>query len=80
MGCPLTPQFPYHDDPVVPLRVLEPDGKLVEGSTSPMDDEQMLRALRLMLLSRAFDFKGTAFNARVGLGRSRRCGVRKRQS
>jgi len=68
VGCPLTPQFPYHDDPVVPLQVLQPNGKLVEGSTSPMDDEQMLRALRLMLLSRAFDFKGVSLQRQGRFG------------
>src|SRR3981081_3139433 len=68
VGCPMTPQFPYHDDPVVPLRVLEPNGKLAEGSTSPMNDEQTLRALRLMMLSRAFDSKGISLQRQGRFG------------
>jgi pyruvate dehydrogenase E1 component alpha subunit len=68
VGSPMTPQFPYHDDPVVPLRVLEPNGKLAEGSTSPMNDEQMLRALRLMMLSRAFDSKGISLQRQGRFG------------
>jgi pyruvate dehydrogenase E1 component alpha subunit len=64
----LTPQFPYHDDPVAPLRLLEVDGTLAENRTCPMDDEQMLRALRLMMLSRAFDAKGISLQRQGRFG------------
>ena len=55
---PPPPQFPYRRDPVSPLRVLQPDGKLVEGYSAPLDDDRILSALRLMMLSRAFDHRG----------------------
>src|SRR5579864_6808402 len=64
----LTPQFPYHDDPVAPLRLLEVDGTLAENRTTPMDDEQVLCALRLMMLSRAFDAKGISLQRQGRFG------------
>lgn len=64
----LTPQFPSHDDPVMPLRLLEPDGMLSEDRTSPMEDEQVLHALRLMMLSRAFDAKGISLQRQGRFG------------
>jgi pyruvate dehydrogenase E1 component alpha subunit len=68
VGCSLTPQFPYHHDPVAPVRLLEPDGTLAGGVISPMDDEQILAALRLMMLSRAFDAKGISLQRQGRLG------------
>jgi pyruvate dehydrogenase E1 component alpha subunit len=41
-----------------PLRLLGPDGALAPGSEAPLDDDALLDALRLMLLSRAVDTKG----------------------
>jgi pyruvate dehydrogenase E1 component alpha subunit len=64
----LAPQFPYPDDPVVPLRLLEPDGTLAASGVSPMEDEQVLRALRLMMLSRAFDAKGISLQRQGRFG------------
>ena len=64
----LMPQFSCHDDPVTPLRLLEPSGALVAGAVSPLDDEQLLRALRLMMLSRAFDAKGISLQRQGRFG------------
>jgi pyruvate dehydrogenase E1 component alpha subunit len=47
---------------------LEPNGKLVDGAISPMDDEQIFRALRLMMLSRAFDAKGISLQRQGRFG------------
>jgi pyruvate dehydrogenase E1 component alpha subunit len=69
MSTPVIPQFPYRGDPIAPMRLLEADGTLtVGGGVPPMDDEQMLRALRLMLLSRAFDEKGTSLQRQGRFG------------
>ena len=64
----LVPQFPHRNDPISPGRLLGPDGELVEGSVSPMSDGQMLSALRLMMLSRAFDYKGVSLQRQGRLG------------
>jgi pyruvate dehydrogenase E1 component alpha subunit len=64
----LAPQFSYHDDPVVPLRLLEPNGTLIAGVVPPLNDEQVLRALRLMMLSRAFDAKGVSLQRQGRFG------------
>jgi pyruvate dehydrogenase E1 component alpha subunit len=68
VDIPLTPQFRYHEDPVPPLRMLEPDGTLTESARPPMDDEQVIRALRLMMLSRAFDSKGISLQRQGRFG------------
>lgn len=62
------PQFPYRSDPISPLRLLEPHGALLEGCVSPLDDEQILRALRLMMLSRAFDQRGISLHRQGRFG------------
>src|SRR5580704_4000072 len=62
------PQFSCHDDPVTPLRLLEPSGALVAGAVSPFDDEQLLSALHLMMLSRAFDHKGVSLQRQGRFG------------
>ncbi len=61
-------QFPYRGDPISPLRFLEPNGTLLKGCVSPLDDEQMLRALRLMMLSRAFDQRGISLHRQGRFG------------
>ncbi len=68
MDTPLTPQFRYHEDPVPPLRMLAPDGTLTESARPPLDDEQVIRALRLMMLSRAFDSKGISLQRQGRFG------------
>ena len=68
MDSSLAPQLSYHDDPVVPLRLLEPDGTLAAKAVSPMEDEQVFRALRLMMLSRAFDAKGISLQRQGRFG------------
>ncbi len=42
------------------LEVLKPDGSLVKGRKPALDEEFTLEALKLMLLSRAFDERATA--------------------
>jgi pyruvate dehydrogenase E1 component alpha subunit len=64
----LAPQLPCHADPIVPFRMLESDGTLVAKAVSPMEDEQVLRALRLMMLSRAFDAKGISLQRQGRFG------------
>jgi pyruvate dehydrogenase E1 component alpha subunit len=68
MNTQVIPQFPYRADAVSPIRFLEADGTLSEGMVPSMDDEQMLRALRLMMLSRAFDDKGTSLQRQGRFG------------
>lgn len=68
MDIPLTPQFPRHDDAIAPFRLLEADGTLAEGCISPLDDEHVLRALRLMMLSRVFDAKGISLQRQGRFG------------
>ena len=68
VDIPLTPQFPCPDDPVGPLRLLEPDGTLAASSVAPMANEQVLRALRFMMLSRAFDAKGISLQRQGRFG------------
>jgi pyruvate dehydrogenase E1 component alpha subunit len=49
--------------------ILKPDGTLAKGTAPPMDEEFLLEALRLMLLSRLYDEKV------IGLQRQGRFGV-----
>ena len=53
--CP--PQFVPDKQPVEPHKLLDPNGVLVPGAAAPMADDQVLEALRLMMLGRAFDTK-----------------------
>jgi len=62
------PQFPYRSDAISPVRVLEPDGKLSEGRQSPLNDDQIMSALRLMMLSRAFDQRGVSLHRQGRFG------------
>ena len=68
MDSSLAPQFPCHADPIVPFRMSESDGTLAAKAVSPMEDEQMFRALRLMMLSRAFDAKGISLQRQGRFG------------
>lgn len=49
-------------------QVLRPDGKLHEGVTPALDAEFLLKGLRWMLLSRAFDIRATALQRQGRLG------------
>lgn len=68
MGMPVLPQFPAISEPVSPLQLLQPDGTMATGCVPSMDNAQALRALRLMMLSRAFDDKGTSLQRQGRFG------------
>jgi pyruvate dehydrogenase E1 component alpha subunit len=51
-----------------PLRLLEVDGTLTPGAIPQIDGDQVLGALRLMMLSRAFDDKGTSLQRQGRFG------------
>ncbi len=51
-----------------PLRLLEADGTLRPGCVPLMESDQILGALRLMMLSRAFDDKGTSLQRQGRFG------------
>jgi pyruvate dehydrogenase E1 component alpha subunit len=50
------------------VNVLEPSGALVAGAAAPLDDGEVLAALRLMKLSRAFDAKGASLQRQGRFG------------
>ena len=62
------PQFPYRSEPIAPFCLLDSNGVLAEGSVSPLNEEQMLSALHLMMLSRAFDHKGVSLQRQGRFG------------
>ncbi len=64
----VTPQFPRDDKPVKPWRLLDTNGKLAAGAVSPLQDEEVLRALRLMMLSRGFDHQAISFQRQGRFG------------
>lgn len=51
------PQFSPTDGAAEPYTVLLPDGTLRDGATPSMSDDEVVEALRLMLLTRTFDDK-----------------------
>ncbi len=53
----LKPQFKPAAKPVAPHKMLNPKGKLLGSAHAPLDTPQVLEALRLMMLGRAFDTK-----------------------
>lgn len=53
----LEPQFSPTDGAAEPYTVLLPDGTLRDGATPSMSDDEVVEALRLMLLTRTFDDK-----------------------
>jgi pyruvate dehydrogenase E1 component alpha subunit len=53
---------------VEPFRMLDPNGELCTDSDSPLTADEILDALRLMLLSRAFDERATAMNRQGRFG------------
>jgi pyruvate dehydrogenase E1 component alpha subunit len=67
-GTPPEAQFPYRSESILPLRFLQPGGELAEGCVPPLDEEQTLQALRLMMLSRAFDQRGVSLHRQGRFG------------
>jgi pyruvate dehydrogenase E1 component alpha subunit len=51
-----------------PRQLLSPDGTLAEGATPPLDDEALLSAWRMMLLSRTFDERAFSLQRQGRLG------------
>jgi pyruvate dehydrogenase E1 component alpha subunit len=51
-----------------PLQLLSPDGTLTEGVTPTLDDEALLSAWRMMLLSRTFDERAFSLQRQGRLG------------
>ena len=51
-----------------PLQLLSPDGTLAEGVTPTLDDEALLSAWRMMLLSRTFDERAFSLQRQGRLG------------
>jgi pyruvate dehydrogenase E1 component alpha subunit len=64
----LLPQFPFRDGAIVPLQILKPDGTLASSGVSSLNDNEVLSALRLMMLSRAFDHKGISLQRQNRFG------------
>jgi pyruvate dehydrogenase E1 component alpha subunit len=50
------------------VNVLDPSGTLAPGAAAPLDDDDVLAALRLMKLSRAFDAKGASLQRQGRFG------------
>ena len=69
MTSKLVAQFPVGADGPDPVRMLGPDGELVEGAEPSMEVSQVEEAMRLMVLSRAVDDRA------VGLQRQGRLGA-----
>lgn len=67
------PQFPSEEitgsggERVLPS-ILLPDGTLAPGSSSPMSDEQLLEALKLMTRSRLVDERGVSYQRQGRIG------------
>ena len=53
---------------MAPYRVLGPDGRLTDGGQPALEPGGVLEGLRLMMLSRAFDARGTALQRQGKLG------------
>jgi pyruvate dehydrogenase E1 component alpha subunit len=51
-----------------PLQLLSPDGTLAEGATPSLDDQALLSAWRMMLLSRTFDQRAFSLQRQGRLG------------
>ena len=66
-GSPIS-QFPHRGEAVQPFHLIDADGALLESCEPPLTDEQILSALRLMMLSRAFDHKGVSLQRQGRFG------------
>ncbi|PZM89007.1 MAG: pyruvate dehydrogenase (acetyl-transferring) E1 component subunit alpha, partial [Actinobacteria bacterium] len=65
----LEPQFSPTDGAAEPYTVLLPDGTLRDGATPSMSDDEVVEALRLMLLTRTFDAKQSRINRQADSAR-----------
>ncbi len=68
MTISTTPQFQPADMAVAPLRLLDEDGALLAGASPLLDDEQVLEALRYMMIGRAFDARCWSLQRQGRLG------------
>lgn len=68
MTSELAAQFPVGADGPDPVRMLAPDGELLEGVAPPMEVSEIEEAMRLMLLSRAVDQKALGLQRQGRLG------------
>jgi pyruvate dehydrogenase E1 component alpha subunit len=68
MPAEFTPQFRPQTKPVAPLSILSETGKLRRGAEPELTEAQMLEALRLMMLGRAFDAKCLSLQRQGKLG------------
>lgn len=62
------PQFRPGEAPVEPISVLDADGRLRDGAEPELDDETLLGAVRLMMLTRIFDAKCLSLQRQGKLG------------
>lgn len=67
-GREMFAQFVPDVDAAQPIRHLSPDGALLEGVTPTMTDTELLAALRLMMLTRAFDAKAMSLQRQGRFG------------
>ncbi len=68
MTVQITPQFAPAERPVEPVRFLDEEGRLLDGAVPELDDEQVLEALRFMMLGRTFDTKSFSQQRQGKLG------------
>ena len=68
MTVAIAPQFRPGATPAKPLRVLDEDGRLVDGAEPELDDDALLDALRNMLLTRALDARSLSLQRQGKLG------------
>ena len=68
MTVKVTPQFTPSDKPVAPISLLDEKGKLRNGAKVGLRDKEILAALRLMMLARAFDGKCFSLQRQGRLG------------
>ncbi len=68
MPAKFTPQFQPSTKPTKPFSMLNENGKLRRGAQPAMSDDEILEAVRLMMLGRAFDEKCLSLQRQGRLG------------
>jgi len=68
MASEFAPQFQPRPTAVKPFTMLSPAGKLARGAAPEMSESEILEALRLMMLGRAFDEKCLSLQRQGRLG------------
>ena len=68
MPAKFTPQFQPSTKPTKPFSMLDVNGKLRRGAQPEMSDDEILEAVRLMMLGRAFDEKCLSLQRQGRLG------------